>query len=78
MNNQWKDQLQSTKFELPRTVLFALLEPEHPASDVERAGQFGLLKDGQLTELGKMVLSGFDQTAVRQKLIALDKARKAK
>jgi hypothetical protein len=70
-------------FALPYGVLVALLDWHHSEADVERAYKLGLLEQNyeehaadltKLTELGALVLSGFDQTAVRHKMIAADRA----
>lgn len=59
-------------FALPYGVLVALLDPEHKDADVDRAIEYHLIygSEGKLTQMGKLVLAGFDQTAVRHKMNA--------
>lgn len=59
-------------FALPYGVLVALLDSEHVDADVDRAIKYHLIygSEGELTQMGKLVLAGFDQTAVRHKMLA--------
>jgi len=57
---------------LPYGVLVALLEPEHADADTERAIALAVLTSHtyEPTPIGQLVLAGFDQTAVRHKMLA--------
>ncbi len=57
-------------FTLPRNVLVALLDAAHSLADGYGAEHYGLLADGELTPIGEKVLNGFDQTAVRHRMLA--------
>lgn len=64
-------------FALPYGVLVALIDQDHDEADTLQADQLGLINSIEtiyspagLTELGKLVLDGFDQTAVRHKMLA--------
>jgi hypothetical protein len=62
--------MQFVQMVLPRTVLFALIDPAHPDANVPGAEYYGLLQQGELTPIGALVLGGTDQTALRHKLVA--------
>jgi hypothetical protein len=64
------DSIQSVHIALPRSVLFALIDPAHPDANVPGAEYYGLLQQGELTPIGALVLGGTDQTALRHKLVA--------
>jgi hypothetical protein len=56
---------------LPRGVLVALLDPSHSLADTEGAVRLGLLgAGGTLSPMGQLVRGGFDETAVRHKMLA--------
>lgn len=63
-------------FVLPYGVLVALLDQDHDDADIEAAEELGLIDAGPvfaqapLTDLGKLVLDGFDKVAVGHKMAA--------
>lgn len=55
---------------VPKTALYALIDPDSTLADPGEAQRLGLLnKKRELTEIGKLVLDASDQTALRHKLI---------
>lgn len=58
-------------FSLPYGALVALLDLSHPDADSVGARRLGLeLDNGVLTAIGRLVLDGIDQTAIRHKMLA--------
>lgn len=57
-------------FNLPLGVLAALMEPDHALADYGNAVNLDLIHDSEVTDIGKLVLAGIDQTAIRHKLLA--------
>lgn len=63
-------------FTLPYGVLVALLDPKHPDADLPRAVELGLFKRADMyvgdhvTQIGFLVLAGFDKVAVGHKMAA--------
>lgn len=53
---------------LPKSILYALINPEYEGSDLYRAEQLGLSVDGKLTELGARILKGTDVIALNHKI----------
>lgn len=60
----------NVSFTLPRAVLMALIDPEHPEASGHGAVHFGLLGAavGELSPIGEKVLAGCDQTALRHQM----------
>lgn len=58
-------------FSLPLSVLVAVLDLESPLANMKAAVECGLMEsNGVLTPVGRLVLGGFDETAVRHKMAA--------
>ena len=64
------DSMFPSRFELPLSVLIALMDQTHPKADMAGAIWYGLidLHTLDLSPIGKLVLSGVDQTAIRHKM----------